>query len=112
MGNGAEDFKIGESMKSMQFKVEPVRKFLEENGFVFTCRGYLMEDKFVEVEGIGKCWRKKIDEIFKITDLIRYCQLSGFDGIGDININRKWWQTIEKFCKGKPKYLYLVVKVE
>lgn len=101
----------------MRFDIKEVKNFLKENGFVFTVRGFDMEDKFVEVEGIGKCWRKKIYKIDNQLNLFPYLYLSGFTGgiclhrSPDICYLDEWWQTIEKFCKGKPKWLYLVVRI-
>lgn len=102
----------------MRFDIPCVKNFLKENGFVFTVRSYNSKDSFVPVEGIGKCWRKKIHRIDNELNLVPYLYLSGFtEGAcfhpkSDIDYLNKWWQTIEKFCKGKPKYLYLVVKIE
>lgn len=103
----------------MEFKIPIVKKFLEENGKVYTVRSFLMADKEVFVEGIGKCKREFIKEITKIEDLRFYIKRSGFYLETDnmvkeyFRARNEWWQTIERFCKGKPKYLYQVkVKVE
>ena len=101
----------------MKFDVKCVKEYLKENGFVFTVRGFDMKDNFVNVEGIGKCWRKKIKEIESKFGLWDYHRFSGFkcfslDGGYIEYVVNEWWETIEKFCKGKPKWLYLVVKVE
>lgn len=108
---------------NMKFDIPCVKNFLKENGFVFMVESEDTKDKFIEVEGIGKCWRKKIKEINNKIDLMDYAELSGFREIyldklkkyqgGIVKLSMDlWWQTIEKFCKGKPKWLYLVVKVE
>lgn len=98
----------------MKFNVKCVWNFLKENGFVFTVRSYNSKDQFVPVEGIGKCWRKKLFEVKSNLYILGFVHLSGFLNMkeNDFTAVDKWWQTIEKFCKGKSKYLYLVVKVE
>ena len=104
---------------NMEFKVPCVKNFLKENGKVYTVRSFLMEDKEVFVEGIGLCKRTRIESNTSINDkpigkadLYLYWKDCGFKGDNKFDVVNKWWQTIEKFCKGKPKYLYLVVKVE
>ena len=97
----------------MEFKIPCVRKHLEENGFVFAVDskdyGKL---KYQEVDGLGNVIVRKVKKVEYDVDLLEYCQCSGFmDESGLLN-PREWWQTIEKFCKGKPKYLYLVVRLE
>jgi hypothetical protein len=111
-----------EELKSskMQFKIPCVFNFLKKNGFVFSVRGYDMKDRCINVEKIGKCWRKKIDRIYKKQDLINFVVFSGFSKMEEIflwkeDISKElneWWQTIEKFCKRKQKFLYLVVRLE
>lgn len=101
----------------MQFNVKCVREFLEENGKVYTVRGYLMKDKKVFVEGVGNCKRELIREIHFDNELRGYLTESGFFHMDiayskrDIESSlKKWWDVIERFCKNKPKFLYLVVK--
>ncbi len=103
----------------MRFDIKEVKNFLKENGFVFTVRGFDMKDNFIEVEGIGKCKRTRIesntsidDKPIRKADLYPYWKECGFKGDTEFDVVNKWWQTIEKFCGEKPKYLYLVVKVE
>jgi hypothetical protein len=65
---------------------------------------------------IGKCFRKKIQEIKTPGDLSDtntafhsgfYSGHLEFDPLPEM----KWWAVIEKMCKDKPKFLYLVVKI-
>jgi ribosomal protein S26 len=96
----------------MQFKIPCVFDFLRKNGFVFSVRGYDMKDKFVEVEGIGKCWRKKIREVSEPKDLADEDVLDDYAEFSGFRFSLDWWSVIEKFCKRKSKFLYLVMKVE
>ena len=96
----------------MQFNITCVKEHLREKGFVFTVRGYDLKDGFVEVDGIGRCYRRKIGEIKDVWKLGNYSAFSGFyhnlieDGINE------WWWIIEKMCKDKPKFLYLIILIK
>lgn len=96
----------------MRFDIKQARDFLKENGFCFSVRSYdygKMSHK--KVKGIGTVLVRKIGEVEFDFELMDYIGLSGFDEglVLDNEVLDNWWNTIEKYCKGKRKYLYLVV---
>ncbi|KXB07157.1 hypothetical protein AKJ54_00705 [candidate division MSBL1 archaeon SCGC-AAA382K21] len=96
----------------MRFDVKEAREFLKENGFVFTVRAHnYREVSHKKVKEIGNVLVVMITEIEFDYELMDYARLSGFDD-GErefYEIINEWWDTIEKYCKGKRKYLYLVM---
>lgn len=91
-------------MQNMKFDVENVRAYLNRNGFVFTVRGYDMENKDVYVDGVGVCERSKVAEVEHPDDLFYETPFSGFSNVD------AWWDCINQFCKNKRKWLYAVRK--
>ena len=90
-------------MKKMEFKVRCVRECLLREGRVFTVRGYNMCNEYVEVDGVGRCFRKHVMEVKSKEDLrIVGYGLSGFSSVDE------WWRVIESFCAGRRKWLYYV----
>lgn len=92
-------------MKSMQFSVRCVREALRRDGLVFTVRGWDMSDAEVWVEGVGRCWREKVCEVYGVGDLMRFLVHSGFES------SDRWWEKIEGFCGGRRKWLYRVERL-
>ena len=92
-------------INKMQFNVSCVKKYLKENKKVFTVRGYKMEDKEVLVDGIGLCKREFIKQIYLASNLKEFEKESGF------NSAMGWWDVIQKMCKDKTKYLYLITVI-
>jgi hypothetical protein len=89
-------------MKKMEFKVRCVRECLLREGRVYTVRGYNMLSEYVEVDGVGRCFRKNVIEVECKDDLLGYLRWSGFSTVDD------WWKAIESFCADRRKWLYHV----
>jgi len=89
-------------MKKMEFKVRCVRECLLREGRVFTVRGYNMCSEYVEVDGVGACFRKNVVEVRTKEDLLKFLRWSGFTTVDE------WWKAIEFFCAGRRKWLYHV----
>jgi len=85
-------------MAKMRFDVKCVRDCLVTNGVVFTVRswgGYGVMG-IVEVDGVGKCSKKRVMRVSRKEDLTRYLSLSGFSSLDD------WWAKVKSFnaCDG------------
>jgi len=89
-------------MKKMEFRLKCVRGSLLRDGRVYTVRGYDMWSEYVEVDGVGRCFRKHVIEITCKEDLLKFLRWSGFGSVDE------WWAAIESFCAGKRKWLYYV----
>lgn len=89
----------------MKFDVDCVYRFLISNKFVFTVRSYEAKAKYrTFVKGIGPATvHRRKSKVESKQDLLPYVKHSGFNNVDE------WWSAIERFCKGKSKYLYLVV---
>ena len=90
-------------VKKMEFKARCVRECLLREGYVYTVRGYNMRSEYVEVDGVGVCFRKHVMEVKCKQDLQRF--VHKYSGFTDID---SWWKVIEGFCAGKQKWLYAV----
>ncbi len=93
-------------MNTQMSFIPALKDFLLEKGVVFTVRKYRMEEKLVEVEGVGGCQRSPLGPISKKEDLLPYVELSGFPSVED------WWAKIRFFITDadSPMYLYKVEK--
>ena len=89
-------------MRNMSFDVDVVRNCLIENGCVFSVRSYCLENENVKVEGVGVCRRINGFEVKSKDDLVKYVKRSGFESVDD------WWNVIERVCRGKRKWMYMV----
>lgn len=87
-------------MTRMSFMPE-LKKFLLENGLIYTVRKYRMVKADVEVEGVGVCLRAPIGTISSQEDLLPYVENSGFPSVKD------WWDKIRHFVPDKENTLYL-----
>jgi hypothetical protein len=93
-------------MGKMSFEVKCVRECLVRNGRVFSVRSYCLEGRgyrFVEVDGVGRCWRELVGEVKGKEDLVKFVEFSGFDNVDD------WWEKIVGFCGDRKKWLYKVL---
>jgi hypothetical protein len=89
-------------MKKMEFKVRCVRECLLREGRAFTVRGYNMRSEYVEVDRVGRCFRKNVVEVMSKEDLLKFLTWSGFTTVDE------WWKATEFFCAGRRKWLYYV----
>ena len=91
-------------MKNMRFDVSCVRKYLMDNGEVYSVRGYKywVCDQEIWVDGVGICSRVRVGEVVRKEDLERFMGKSGFENVED------WWKKIVGFCGNREKWLYYV----
>lgn len=91
-----------DKINKMAFDVQRVRKFLEQNGIVYTVRGYDLKNGLVDINGmIG--WRVKFKQIRHKTELANFLRFSGFDSLDE------WEKQARRFVKpGVPVFLYCV----
>jgi hypothetical protein len=82
-----------------------------EEGTCRVCKGY-------GIRILEPCYRAQIGEITSMEDLYDYALLSGFNKEESDQVIHQitqscfdWWAVIEKMCKDKPKFLYLVVRI-
>ena len=94
-------------MSTMSF-LPNLKSFLRTNGVIYTVRRYSMDERDVEVEGLGTCHREPLGTIQEPLELLQYYKESGFQS------PREWWKKIEHFIPDKrtPKYLYRVTTKE
>jgi len=86
----------------MQFLPE-LKEFLLKEGMIHTVRGYEMKAAWVNVEGVGKCYRAPKGAVHSKDDIEKYVETSGFANVDN------WWAKIQSFIKsGQTMYLYAV----
>ena len=78
-----------------------LRKFLKNNGFIYTVRKYRMLEANVWVEDVGLCHRIPFGIITSISDLEPYVRDSGFERDED------WWKRIREFIPSSLDTMYL-----
>ena len=78
------------------------KKFLLDNGKIYTVRKYAISDSDVKVSNIGICSRKPLGIIVQ-SDLDKYVRESGFDTVED------WLHMINRLISvGNTMFLYEV----
>ncbi|MFP3898190.1 MAG: hypothetical protein ACLFVD_02655 [Dehalococcoidia bacterium] len=89
-------------MKKIQFSVRCVRECLLRHGQVYTARGYDMSCAHVWVDGVGRCYRRKLGEVRSVDDLRPFVRYSGFGSA------EQWWRVLQGFVRGRRSWLYHV----
>lgn len=88
----------------MKFLPE-LKEFLQERREIYTVRKYKMEERDVEVVGVGLCRRIPLGIITSKEQLEKYYPYSGFPTL------QAWWNKIQQFIPyaDETMYLYHVV---
>lgn len=90
-------------MSDMQFMPQ-LKRFLFENGAIYTVRRFRYVTTEVYVEGIGRCKRTLIRYISSKDQLVNYVERSGFGSV------EEWWTVVRKFIPvGTDMWLFKVV---
>lgn len=88
--------------RKMSFLPE-LQEFLKENKLIYTIRKYDMDERDVEIEGVGICHRKPLGKIEHKESLGVFVKSSGFDSL------QAWLQKVKLFSRpGDDLYLYEV----
>lgn len=87
--------------REMKFNEDVVKERLKR-GNVVSVRGYDMKNRLIWVDGVGKCWRKKVKVVRSKEDLEEYLDRSGFNSVDE------WWERIVWYCRGDKKWMYEV----
>jgi len=84
-----------------------LKDFLRENGEIYTVRKYKMDEREVEIIGVGTCKRIPVGIITNREQLEPYVSKSGFSKLED------WVDRILYYIPNKDdtKYLYHVVRL-
>lgn len=78
-----------------------LKDFLREKKEIYTVRKYKMDEREVEVVGVGICKRIPLGEVTGKMQLLKYTPLSGFSRLQD------WWDKIQQFIPYLDDKMYL-----
>lgn len=78
-----------------------LKDFLCEKKEIYTVRKYKMDERDVEIVGVGICRRIPLGEVTDKAQLLKYTPLSGFPTLQD------WWNKIQQFIPYTDDKMYL-----
>jgi len=95
------------ALRGMKFSVPCVHSYLATAGYVYTVRGYKLQECKVYVDDIGPCYRQPVMAVDNKGQLGAYAPFSGFNNVDD------WWKQIRRFVRDdRQLWLYKVEKAE